>query len=200
MSLTTAQIADAVGTTPRNLRKFLRSPDSPYEAVGQGSRYHIEDGDLGELRTKYEAWAKRPGSRSSSTPKKSNKRTAAPEKINPLDGDDLATRMAHSIGDRQRMHGLVCAYTESHPKVRGLDVKCRNTPEKGKRYCSDHTQLVWCYSEDEVGPYCGPKAHRPYCQWHAGDVDIDTITEIAASEHGALMVKAVAGRMREENN
>jgi hypothetical protein len=40
------QVANRIGTDPKTLRKFLRSPSSPYEAVGQGKRYEFLDLDL----------------------------------------------------------------------------------------------------------------------------------------------------------
>ena len=40
------EVARALGTDARTLRKFLRSSDSPFEAVGQGGRYNFDDEDV----------------------------------------------------------------------------------------------------------------------------------------------------------
>ena len=58
MSMTTAQIATEFDTTPRTLRKFLRSNESGIEAVGKGSRYALPSSkrDLTALRKRFDAW------------------------------------------------------------------------------------------------------------------------------------------------
>ncbi len=55
--LTTKQIADALGTTPRELRVFLRASDD-YSAVGSGSRYAFETKDVGPMKARFETWRK----------------------------------------------------------------------------------------------------------------------------------------------
>src|ERR1051325_5704291 len=55
--LTTKQIAEALGTTPRELRVFLRASDD-YNAVGSGSRYAFEPKDVGPMKTRFETWRK----------------------------------------------------------------------------------------------------------------------------------------------
>jgi DNA-binding transcriptional MerR regulator len=44
------EVARALGTDARTLRKFLRSEASPFEAVGQGGRYNFDDEDVEVLR------------------------------------------------------------------------------------------------------------------------------------------------------
>ena len=58
MSMTTAQIATEFDTTPRTLRKFLRSNDSGIESVGKGSRYALPSSkrDLTAMRKRFDAW------------------------------------------------------------------------------------------------------------------------------------------------
>jgi hypothetical protein len=184
--LSTADIAQELGTTARNLRKFLRSPQSPYEAVGQGSRYNISSADLAELKTKFETWVSRPGSRSASgttsvSPSPSGTKTRAArrpktksvDKVNPLDEDDLMERLTTTVADRQRKHGLICSYNWKHPKVRGLDVKCSHKTIKGTKFCPEHQQLFFCGDKDTpVDNYCGPGGRhaKPYCQYHNADI------------------------------
>lgn len=54
--ITTAELAAEIGTTPREVRKFLRSDESPIEPVGKGSRYSIEKRQVAQLRKKYAKW------------------------------------------------------------------------------------------------------------------------------------------------
>lgn len=50
------QVASRIGTDAKTLRKFLRSPSSPYEAVGQGKRYEFSTKDLAAIRKAFNAW------------------------------------------------------------------------------------------------------------------------------------------------
>lgn len=50
------QVASRIGAPAKTFRKFLRSPSSPYEAVGQGARYEIPKDDLERVRNLYQAW------------------------------------------------------------------------------------------------------------------------------------------------
>ncbi len=186
-ALTTADIAEELGTTARNLRKFLRSPASPYEAVGQGARYNISSTDLADVKKLYEAWVSRPGSRSSSTDTTTTKRTPRKpkvkitEKVDPLaDDGDLMFRLTHSVGDRQRLAGVICNYEWKHPKVRGLDIRCTNKPMKDSRQCANHQQMTYCgHLETPVADRCGPDGDhpKPYCKWHAGDLSEEELKE-----------------------
>lgn len=58
MTITTADAATALATTPRELRKFLRSDASKIESVGKGARYALK-GDaksITALRKRFDAW------------------------------------------------------------------------------------------------------------------------------------------------
>ena len=55
-TVATKAAAEHVGTTPRQLRQFLRA-SKDYEAVGSGGRYAFTEDDLPELKTRYQAWA-----------------------------------------------------------------------------------------------------------------------------------------------
>lgn len=56
-TMTTAQVADEVGTDPKRLRRFLRSNSSPVAPAGQGHRYSIERKDLKAIKAKFQEWA-----------------------------------------------------------------------------------------------------------------------------------------------
>lgn len=191
-SLSTGEIAASFGTTARILRKFLRSPQSPFEAVGQGARYNIGTEDLDDLKVKFEAWATRPGSRSTSTatdeePSKAAKRSkAVPQRRNPLDEDDLQTRLSGSILDRRRAHGMTCNFSWKHSKVAGLDISCKHDTHNGTRFCIMHQQITFCGDLDTPQPgYCGPGPYpKPFCKWHNGE-----ISEEELEAHLALPVE-----------
>lgn len=59
MTNTTADIAAALETTPRTLRKFLRSDASGIEAVGKGARYALPTTkrDIAKLTKNFIAWS-----------------------------------------------------------------------------------------------------------------------------------------------
>lgn len=56
-TLTTREIAEALGTTPRELRVFLRA-SKDYEACGAGSRCVFVAADLTQMKTRYMTWTK----------------------------------------------------------------------------------------------------------------------------------------------
>jgi hypothetical protein len=55
---TTTTLAAEFETTPRTLRKFLRSPESGIESVGKGSRYSLPTAkrEVASLRKRFESW------------------------------------------------------------------------------------------------------------------------------------------------
>lgn len=55
-TMTTTEVAADFDTTPRNLRKFLRSPEGTDSKVGKGARWTIEKRDLRSLRTRFAKW------------------------------------------------------------------------------------------------------------------------------------------------
>lgn len=56
--MTTNEVATAFETTPRTLRKFLRSTESGIESVGKGSRYALPSSkrELNALSKRFTAW------------------------------------------------------------------------------------------------------------------------------------------------
>lgn len=50
------QVAKRIGTDAKTLRKFLRSPSSPYQAVGQGQRYEFPQTELGDIKKAFLHW------------------------------------------------------------------------------------------------------------------------------------------------
>jgi predicted Zn-dependent peptidase len=65
----TSEVAEKLGTTPRILRQFLRSPSSTFVAVGSGSRYDFTAKDLDTLRKRFADW-QGAGKPKPNTPKK----------------------------------------------------------------------------------------------------------------------------------
>jgi hypothetical protein len=59
-TLTTAQVADAIGTTPRELRKFLRSDAKATgkDTPGKGARYSLpgDKRSIVAMKKKFAAW------------------------------------------------------------------------------------------------------------------------------------------------
>jgi predicted transcriptional regulator len=55
-ALTTAEVAEALETTPRTLRKFLRSDANKIAPVGKGHRYSIAAGQVRTLRSQFAKW------------------------------------------------------------------------------------------------------------------------------------------------
>lgn len=54
--LTTRDVAEYLGVTPRLLRKFLRSSLSGVSSVGQGNQYGFSPRSLAKLQDRFEAW------------------------------------------------------------------------------------------------------------------------------------------------
>jgi hypothetical protein len=52
----TKEAAEALGTTPRELRAFLRSEFSTFVPVGSGSRYDFNDKDIVTLGKRFPEW------------------------------------------------------------------------------------------------------------------------------------------------
>lgn len=52
----TTEVAEKLGTTPRTLRQFLRSPMSTFVAVGSGARYDFTEKDLPTLGKRFAEW------------------------------------------------------------------------------------------------------------------------------------------------
>lgn len=56
-TLTTKQIAEALETTPKELRVFLRA-SKDYSNAGAGGRYAFAPKDVGPMKTRFTAWRK----------------------------------------------------------------------------------------------------------------------------------------------
>lgn len=52
----TRDVAEHLGTTPRVLRQFLRSPISTFAAVGSGGRYDFSTADMATLEKRFVQW------------------------------------------------------------------------------------------------------------------------------------------------
>ena len=82
--MTTREVADKIGTDPKTLRRFLRTPQSTFPAAGQGGRYSFVQKDMGLLKKKFTAWQKAEvaarEARAAAKVKKEAKAEAAPVK------------------------------------------------------------------------------------------------------------------------
>jgi hypothetical protein len=56
MTMTTAQAAEKLETTPRELRKFLRSITAKDAQPGKGSRWILEARDVTKMRKQFADW------------------------------------------------------------------------------------------------------------------------------------------------
>lgn len=76
----TTEIATVLGTTPRILRQFLRSPISSYVAVGSGSRYIFTEKDIPTLKRRFAEWTgagkPKPDTPTAAAPRKSKSKKA----------------------------------------------------------------------------------------------------------------------------
>jgi hypothetical protein len=57
LTMNTQDVAAAIGTDAKTLRRFLRDPSSTFEAVGSGARYSFDEADIPVLRRKFVKWA-----------------------------------------------------------------------------------------------------------------------------------------------
>lgn len=94
-SYTAKQVATRCGTDAKTLRKFLRSPNSTAEAVGQGGRYEFDADDLPLIQKEFAIWRKKAEARKSSPavvttpiPKKPAPKPAPPTPAPPVDDPD----------------------------------------------------------------------------------------------------------------
>lgn len=56
MALSTKDLANEIGTSPRVLRKFLRASEL---GVGQGSRYEFDSADVSRIRAAFGRWSEK---------------------------------------------------------------------------------------------------------------------------------------------
>lgn len=82
--LTAKQLASALGTDGKTVRKFLRSE---FGKVGQGQRWNIDPDKVDELKTKFEAWGKR--TRSTKSKDKAKVEDVPVDEVEELDNDEL---------------------------------------------------------------------------------------------------------------
>jgi hypothetical protein len=66
----TKTVAEALGTEPRILRRFLRDKSSTFRAVGSGARYDFTEADLPELERRFSVWAGNKQTARVTTPRK----------------------------------------------------------------------------------------------------------------------------------
>lgn len=78
------EVAEALGTTPKTLRAFLRSPSSTFRAVGSGARYEFTEADLPTLKKKFAEWNGSGKPKATPPKRKTPKPRMAPETVRAL--------------------------------------------------------------------------------------------------------------------
>lgn len=104
--MNTNDAAERIGTTPRQLRQFLRSPQSTFVPVGSGARYEFTERELRTLADRFHEW--QTNGKPKAEPKPAKK--LAPPKPTQVDPD--AERLAK---DR-----MVWAEEEAERAAKGL--------------------------------------------------------------------------------
>lgn len=98
--MNTNDAAEMIGTTPRILRQFLRSPSSTYAAVGSGARYEFTDRDLPTLRKRFADWAG--NGRPKPTPRKSPKQANGAPKLTRAEAQRIRDQEVWTEEDAER--------------------------------------------------------------------------------------------------
>lgn len=103
-NLSTAEVAEQLGTVPKILRRFLRA-DAFYANVGCGGRYAFTADDMPTLRKRYASWSSGKAPTATSRPR-----------VAPADGDDgfsiellMQPSHRHSPATRRRVAELTRA-------------------------------------------------------------------------------------------
>lgn len=68
----TREVAERIGTTPRQLRQFLRSGHSTFVPVGSGARYEFTDREIPTILRRFTDWLNAGRPRPVATPKPSS--------------------------------------------------------------------------------------------------------------------------------
>lgn len=55
-TITPTELAEEIGTTPRTVRKFLRSEQGKGTKVGKGARWAIEKREVAALKKRFTKW------------------------------------------------------------------------------------------------------------------------------------------------
>jgi hypothetical protein len=64
----TSEVAAIIGTHPRQLRAFLRSPISTFVAVGSGARYEFTETDIPLIKKRFTEWQGQGKPKATTTP------------------------------------------------------------------------------------------------------------------------------------
>lgn len=167
------QVATRIGTDAKQLRKFLRDPNSGYIAVGQGGRYDFPEEELVKIQAAFDTWnsTKTRRNRAPSTgrtpasavgliptqrrdsPARPPRRTAADEKAglhgNALDGDTLQDRFA-GIAARVQRHGLVSSKSGRLVPQYPASVQTIPSPDEGLTTTPEPQILDFSEVEDDI--------------------------------------------------
>lgn len=90
--MNTREVAEALKTDPKRLRRFLRS-DVTYRNAGQGGRYEFTEKDLPTLRKRFDAWQNgKPSSPAKGDPDRPARRRRRGKDEVPAMGVEIATK------------------------------------------------------------------------------------------------------------
>lgn len=80
------QVATRIGTDAKTFRKFLRSSNSPVQAVGQGKRYDFPESELPRLAKAFKSWQENSKSNGASKKAEARGRQDEEQAVEELDG------------------------------------------------------------------------------------------------------------------
>src|ERR1041384_6884559 len=93
----TTEVAARIGTTPRQLRAFLRSNYSTFQAVGSGARYDFTDSELPTIEKRFNAWRSagrpRPEAKPAATPRTKGKGKSQADKDREVWAEDSPVKL-----------------------------------------------------------------------------------------------------------
>lgn len=97
--MNTRETAEAIGTDPKRLRRFLRA-DATYRNAGQGGRYEFTKKDLPTLKKRFDAWSAKNAKPADGAPV-SPRRRRAKDEVGPVPAH-VANVPAHALTPEQR--------------------------------------------------------------------------------------------------
>lgn len=188
------QVASRIGTDAKQLRKFLRDPNSGYEAVGQGGRYDFPESELAKVAAAFTTWiaGKTTRNRSSTpaskvagvtTPRVKKPSAKIPEGMhgNALDDDPLEMRTEKTIAQRMNHHNLTMKGGRFVPDPKKIlnpfaDMDLDSIPGLGRKAhveAQKAKQLVPSAPHGEEQSIIDHAEQDPYLGEDLGDGDLD---------------------------
>lgn len=102
-TLAAKQVASILGTEPKTLRQFFRSPASTVEAVGSGGRYEFATEDIDQIKAEFDAWKAQHASRGAKRASggKSTKVAEEVEEVEEIEELDLEDELDDELDDEE---------------------------------------------------------------------------------------------------